>query len=149
MSVGVRLDIDVRGVTAIADRLDRVAGLMPGGLELWDTVGAVVESQVRRRMTDDQAGPDGRDWKAWSRRYANTRHGGHSLLDSGGDLIDSVGYVAAHDQVEVGSNMIYAATHQFGDDDRGIPARSYLGLSDDDGAEIEAVVLDWLDEVLA
>ena len=41
--------------------------------------------------------------------------------------------------VEVGSNLVYAATHQFGDPDRRIPARPYLGLSADDERDIEAL----------
>lgn len=41
----------------------------------------------------------------------------------------------------------YAATHQFGDASRGIPARPYMGFDDKDFADIERVREDFLDRV--
>lgn len=50
--------------------------------------------------------------------------------------------------VEIGSPWIYAATHQFGDDDRNIPARPFLGLSEADRDEIGDLAADFLQDAL-
>jgi len=75
-----------------------------------------------------------------------------SLIDAGRDatlLFEDIGgspaFRAARDEVQVGSNLIYAATHQFGDPARNIPARPFLGLSTDDRTEILALAQAWLE----
>jgi phage gpG-like protein len=52
------------------------------------------------------------------------------------------------DEVEIGSNLIYAATHQMGDEERNIPARAYLGLSDDDESELQEVIDDFISRAM-
>ena len=54
------------------------------------------------------------------------------------------------DEVEVGTNVEYAAIHQFGGDEVGIniPARPYLGLSPDNEADLLSVVEDFIEEAL-
>lgn len=48
--------------------------------------------------------------------------------------------------LQLGTNKVYGATHQFG---RGAtPARPFLGLSEADIAEIEAIAGDFLDDLL-
>lgn len=135
------LDVLRRRVGALG-KIDRRA--------LLDVIGATVESQTRRRITDDKEAPDGNEWAAWSGGYAAKRHGGHSLLEGEGLLLGSLGYAVAlaGDQVEVGSNMIYAATHQFGDEKRNIPARPFLGLSRDDEAELDDAIDNFISRVL-
>jgi phage virion morphogenesis protein len=144
---GVGLTYDLSGVAMLQRRVEAI-----GKFErrrLLDEIGATVESQTRRRIEDDKADPEGKAWPAWSDRYAKNRHGNQSLLESKGMLIGSLGYAVAlaGDQVEVGSNLIYAATHQFGDPKRNIPARPYLGLSGEDEAELEEVIDNFLRRV--
>lgn len=118
--------------------------------ELLDAVGALVASQTQRRISEDKESPEGVTWPAWSRRYARTRHSGQSLLQGEGGLVESIQHlVYGAEAVEIGSNLVYAATHQFGDPARrvkgqtwSIPARPYLGLSTDDLDELEALILD-------
>ncbi|AZQ10160.1 phage virion morphogenesis protein [Shewanella khirikhana] len=81
---------------------------------LLDTLGAVVESQTRRRIADEKTSPDGESWPDWSAAYAKTRHGNQSLLRGNGDLLDSIQYLVEKDQVRVGSPLPYAAVHQDG-----------------------------------
>lgn len=47
-------------------------------------------------------------------------------------------------RLEIGSNRVYAATHQLGDAGRHIPARPFLGLAGADKAEILAILADHL-----
>lgn len=145
---GARIVIDTSDLDRLQERLDRIAGI--GFHDVLETIGAVVESQVRRRISDDQEAPDGTPWADWSPAYAKKRHGGHSLLQSEGDLLDSIAPdFPSGDSVEVGSNLVYAGTQQVGNDVLGIPARPYLGLSGDDEQEITAVIEDWIEELLA
>lgn len=82
--------------------------------ELLDGLGAVVESQTRRRIADEKNAPDGQPWVDWSADYANTRHGNQSLLQGDGDLLDSIQYVVEQNQVRIGSPLAYAQVHQDG-----------------------------------
>jgi len=122
--------------------------------ELLDGVGALVASQTQERIASEKRGADGVAWPAWSERTAARRHAGQSLLVREGHLRDSIHHVVAGNEVRVGSDMIYAAIHQFGGRaGRGhaveIPARPYLGLSDDNRDEVRAVVEAFIAEVLA
>ena len=51
-------------------------------------------------------------------------------------------------QARLGAYVLQGATHQFGDEDRGIPARPFLGLSDDDRVRIEDLVVGDLAKLL-
>lgn len=63
-----------------------------------------------------------------------------------GHLLQSIQYFVESDRVIVGSNLKYAAIHQFGGlpNMRGgakfIPARPYIGLSADNIAELEEIL---------
>ncbi|WP_418904526.1 phage virion morphogenesis protein [Chromohalobacter moromii] len=43
---------------------------------------------------------------------------------------------------------MYGATHQYGDEDRGIAQREYLGFSDDDQANAAETLMDYLSELM-
>ena len=49
--------------------------------------------------------------------------------------------------VQVGTDSVYAATHQYGRDEANIPARPFLGLSSTDRREITAIIRDWAAEL--
>jgi phage virion morphogenesis protein len=145
---GTHLQVDTRGIERLARRIGKLASTQRG--ELLDAIGFEVENQTRRRIADEKRAPDGTPWPDWSPRYAQTRHGGHSMLQGEDDLLDSIQYLVRGDQVEVGSNLVYAAIHQFGGAEVGmpIPARPYLGLGPENDADLLAVVEDYLDQVL-
>lgn len=150
MSIGV--EISVNGIERVQQRMlslsrDNFSAML-------EEVGGLVESQVRRRISEQKTSPDGKNWPAWSDSYARTRHGNHSLLENEGDLLDSIQYVINGDELEVGSNVKYAATHQFGDKrlafgkvDVVIPPRPFLGLSDADMDEVVEVIDDFIDDI--
>ncbi len=109
---------------------------------LLEDVGAIVESQTRRRLGQEKKSPDGKSWKKWSDKYARTRNSGHKLLENKGHLMDSLDFKVIGTEVHIGSNLIYSATHQMG---RGnIPARPFLGISPENKNEINQVINDWL-----
>ncbi|HPL75678.1 MAG TPA: phage virion morphogenesis protein [Candidatus Sumerlaeota bacterium] len=64
------------------------------------------------------------------------------LMDSG-RLANSITFEANDKQVEIGTNLVYAATHQFG---RGaIPARPYLGFQESDVERFLDLINEWLE----
>ena len=67
-----------------------------------------------------------------------------------GDLLDSIQFITRGAEVEVGTNLIYGAIHQFGGAEVGmkIPARPYLGLSPDNEANLLGVVEDFIERAL-
>lgn len=129
----------------LAGRLERLAQLDTA--PLLEGIGAEIESQTRRRIAIDKASPANDPWPDWSAEYAETRHSGQSLLQGDGHLLDSITYEVQGDNVLVGSPLIYAATHQYGDPDRGIEQREFLGLEGQDLDDVVGLVDDYLESL--
>lgn len=110
-----------------------------------------------------QTGPDGTAWSALQPWYKKEKsQNKNRVLTLRGFLRGQlVSQVVGGKSVEVGSNLVYAAVHQFGGTIkpksgkllafRGhvaksvtIPARPYLGLSDADQNELVERTLEWL-----
>ena len=99
---------------------------------------------------DSETAPDGRPWAplnaeyaAWKRKF----HGHDRILKLRGYLRDTLRYQATDVSVAIGSNRVYSAIHQFGgqagrEHKATIPARPYLGVSDDDVAAILEIIED-------
>lgn len=150
MSIGLQFDLSSIG--RLQERIARLGNV--DRQDLLEQLAGVAESQTRRRITEEQETPDGEPWQAWSADYAATRHGGQALLQGEGNLVDSITSEIEGDEALIGSNLVYAAIHQFGGTPdmapgpAGIPAREYLGFSRDNLDEIEAVADRWLDKHL-
>ena len=145
------LTLEIHGLDRVNAMLDRVAsGIQGRRSELLVAMGTEVESQTRRRIQEEGPAADGISWPGWSSRYAATRHGGHSLLRGEGNLLDSLQSFADAQVAEVGTNLEYAAIHQFGGAEVGsnIPARTYLGISAANAADLAQVVRHWLASVV-
>ena len=82
--------------------------------ELLESIGAVVESQTRRRISDEKTSPAGERWEEWSEGYRKTRSGNQSLLQGNGDLLDSIQDIVERGRVRVGSPLRYSGVHQDG-----------------------------------
>ena len=137
---GVAYNLAAPELGPVIARLARELARRPAELaELMDAAGSVLDSSTQRRINAEKTTPDGDRWPGWSEAYGQTRRAGHSLLVSDQYLLESIQHVATAREVQVGSNWPYAAIHQFGGADvgrPGLPARPYLGLSDDDRTEI-------------
>ena len=149
------MSIAVHAEVRLDRRLRELGAAIPRDFlpDLLDDLGAAAASQTQRRISEEKTAPDGAPWEPWSKRYAKTRHSGQGLLESQGDLFDSIQHAVEGDEVLVGSNLVYAATHQLGDqgtDRRGrrrnIPARPYLGISRANARELDEIIRDaWRD----
>lgn len=113
---------------------------------------------------DSEETPDGQRWPPLKRprnrkrdRSKKRRGRGDKVLNDTGLLRTSV--TASQSQghfeettdhsIEWGTNLDYAATHQFGDPRRNIPAREFLGISRDMEQDIEELVGDFVEEEIA
>jgi phage gpG-like protein len=139
----------------------RLGNLTP----VFDEIGGMLVTSTNKRF-EDQAGPDGTAWKpltattllfraqggirgkkevfrkdgGLTARASKTINAAKILILSGA-LQKSITHRASATQVQVGTNRVYAAIHQFGGRaGRGkkvdIPARPFLGLSDADRSSI-------------
>lgn len=134
----------------------------PDKSELLDGLGALGSSQTKRRIEVEKTAPDGTDW------HANAE--GSSTLFLSGALADSIDHeLQSSSAVAWGSSLIYAGVHQFGavivpDSAKTlafsiggspvfakkvtIPARPYVGISDENSREIESTALRFVSDVL-
>lgn len=72
------------------------------------------------------------------RSWAQRKIAGRKILIQSGRLLRSITYHAQTHGVDVGTNLVYAATHQFG---RGaIPARPFLVMQDGDTTEAARIL---------
>ena len=105
---GVRITVDVED-ESLRSALRRLTARVDDLKPVMDEIGSsLVASTIDRfeRETD----PDGKPWKP-SRRAQ--REGGQTLTDKG-RLRASITHRADRDGVDVGTNVVYAAIHQFG-----------------------------------
>lgn len=113
---------------------------------------------------NQQQAPDGTPWAKLNPKYAQNkpRHLQNRKLTLSGHLRKSIRWQLLDSQsVLVGTNVKYAAIHQFGGTIRPkkgkalafggrfvqsvtIPARPYLGISEQDNKEIREIIKDWV-----
>ena len=141
VAVQTSITVDDRIVQAA---LARLGSHLDDMTEPMDEIGVMLVSSVTHRF-ETGVGPDGRPWIPSARALSE---GGQTLVMRG-HLRDSQTHVAGPRSVEVGTNLVYGAVHQFGGRaGRGLsvtlPARPYLGLDGDDEAEILDIINDWI-----
>ena len=111
---------------------------------LMESVGEALRSGTIERFEAEED-PQGKKWKPSTRAMA----GGGKTLDKESHLKDSIDYAATSDKVMVGSNLPYARIHQLGGKTgKGhkvdMPARPYLGVSEEDMDEVRETMADFL-----
>ena len=160
-SVSVKVDVD-GDIDQLISRLDRISGIDKAGV--MNAIAEGLRTSTQERFRTGTA-PDGSRWEPSAR--ASGKKQGKTLVQSGG-MKNSIRAKADESGAAVGTNKIYAATHQFGDErtirakngkylkfkigDRfvsvpsvrvSIPARPFLGVSQSDDEDIREL----LDEV--
>ena len=126
------LDAALAHLTAVLSRPDAVM----------DRIGRYLVASTLQRF-ERERGPDGKPWLKSARALAE---GGKTLTDTG-RLRGSIAHTVTEGgrAVEAGSNVVYAAIHQFGGRaGRGrratIPARPYLGIDERDRTNILHII---------
>lgn len=144
---GASFEITLDGLAFVQHRLAKLSAI--DTRKLLRHVGAIAESQTRRRINKERTAPSGEPWEPLSKKYAawkSTKSRG-GLLRLYTHLLDSITYEVNGDEVLIGTNVIYGATNQYGSEDGRIPARPYLGLSSENQDDLEKEIVSWLDKV--
>lgn len=167
---GITLETKVIGTAAIR-AFRQLAGVMSDTTPVMRAIGVGLVEGVHTRF-EQGVDPDGAAWAPLNPGYAAIKKGPGILRESGmrGGLLGSITFIASADTVQVGTNKIYAAVHQFGAtivprlashlrfwmagglveaDSVTIPARPILGVSADDARMTEETVVDALDRAVS
>ena len=149
------LDIAVTGLDQALRTADALASI--AAVEIADAIGALGVRQTQRRIASEKTSPAG---AAWKKNISGT-----SILFRSGALAASISHRASAAGASWGSPLIYAAIHNYGGvikpktkkalrfplrgrQDQHIrksvtmPKREYLGISAENAAEMERMVVD-------
>lgn len=146
---GVQVTIEPEGLEEIQAALNLLA---ERGRRLTPCLKDVGEHLLRSidRRFDEQISPE---WQPWAdisdvtKERKQGRFGEGKILTDTGRLRRSISYDASHNGLVVGTNTIYAAIHQLGGETgigKTMPARPFLGLSDQDKQDILEIVAEHL-----
>jgi phage virion morphogenesis protein len=162
------IGFDLKEIDAVKKLLARASLDGAARTRLLQSIGVEMETQTQERF-DTQKSPDGDSWKALAQKtaayYASKGWTARSILVGEGTLRDSITSEVQGGawSTLVGVTMEYAAIHQWGGEIRPksaralfvpgygrlkkvtIPARPYLGVSQDDAKIIEAAVMTFLE----
>lgn len=154
----ITIEIDDRKLrAAIGELLERIADPRPA----LEEIGEVLVASTKRRF-GSETDPQGNRW-APNSQVTLARKRNPKILTEEGFLGDTIhAQLQGKRAVAVGSNLVYAATHQFGarqgafgSTARGapipwgeIPPRPFLGLSDEDGERVLEILRDHLERGL-
>jgi len=124
------IEFGVHGFESATLRMSRLSAFQPDPLLV--ILGNLLRRQTLRHF-DQESGPAGK-WADLRPSTIARKRGGQILFDTG-RLRGSIGVVAGHKQVEVGTSVAYARFHQHGT--RNMVARPFVGLTAADHDEIE------------
>lgn len=154
MADGVSITVDVADLAHVEALVSRISNF--DATELMSAIGAMGESQTRRRISDEKTSPDGTAW-------APNREGTSILLKSGEHLLASIAWTSSAAEAEWGASWEHAHVHQDGmvitpknaaqlsfmlggklvhAKKVTIPKREIVGLSEDNKVEILQLVTD-------
>ena len=135
-------EVEVLGLQELIIKLKKLENFDFNGIKA--AIGQSLRTSTMERFRN-QEDPEGKKWVASIR----TKESGGSILSDTSILRNSIGVYRQSKSVELGTNTIYAAAHQFGDQriirakgraiKRNIPKRSFLGLNDEDIEEIKGM----------
>ncbi|MEW4983077.1 MAG: phage virion morphogenesis protein [Cycloclasticus sp.] len=129
---------DQQVVDAFRRLVDKAENLEP----VFADIGEALLNSHRDRW-DRQESPDGEPWAKLDPKYqARKKKNAGKVLVLEGLMRDTLAYNVSASRLELGTNFVQGATHQFGDKSRGIPARPFLGISDEDEVEILEILRD-------
>jgi phage virion morphogenesis protein len=102
-------------------------------------IGSILVRNIRNRIVAEET-PDGAPFASLQERTRQRKSGAGILRERAmrGGLFGSFVSQVDGAVLRVGTNKVYAATHQFGRD--AIPARPFLGLSDEDRRDIRETI---------
>lgn len=142
---GSHIKFEATGLKPLHERVKVLASADTSSL--MPRIGEYLQRSTQARFKAQEA-PDGSAWEALKpRTVKRKKYNAKKVLTELGYLRKNIFYqVLGPSRVEVYSNAIYGATHQFGREEAKIPARPFLGISSEDGQELQAIIKDWAAE---
>ena len=136
---GTTLSLDIDSATAplldlLTDLGQRATNLGPAWQEVGDYLRDVTDQRFQLHV-----GPDNTPWDALDPKYQRRKKKNQDrILVLDGYLVESFHHEITDGGLglDYGSNLVYAATHHFGREDDGIPARPILGIDAANQTEI-------------
>jgi phage virion morphogenesis protein len=98
----------------------------------------LIESHQERFQLEVE--PDGTPWEPLSPKTIKQKGGDDRILQSSDTMRDQLAYQLSGNELEFGSNLEYAATHQFGREADGIVARPFIGLATGQWSDVDEIV---------
>ncbi len=141
----ITIDLDTARVDTAFRRL------VAAGADLTDPmaeIGEILVASTQDRF-DEGVSPEGFAWSPLDpeyEAYKREKRPNAEILVFDEFLVAGFVYHADAGGVDIGTNSVYGATHQYGDAGRGIPTRPFLGVSADDEAAILDVLNDYIEE---
>lgn len=134
---GARVVVD--GSTAIIKQA--LDALRKQGADLTEPNAEVGEYLIESHQDrfDRAESPDGDAWAPLSDDYKKRSKRPSDILIEDGTLKGTLNYNASQEQLLFGTPMEYGAAHHFGYEKRNLPARPWLGLSDEDENVVIAI----------
>jgi phage virion morphogenesis protein len=149
VSVGIAYAINSPDIAAANARLAELAAKYDDLTPIM-VAAAAIAAQASERAFQEERSPGGQQWPplatATQRAFVarGVRRGAHPILQVTGQLAASLSSMVTPQSMVFGTNMIQAAVQQFGESDRNIPSRAFVGLSDDDLSAIEQAAVAFL-----
>jgi len=139
------IDIEARSALEFLVNIEgRLANTKPLMQDIAGVMADAVEENFRKEGRP-QKWADLKPATKERRRKKNPPKWPGKILQDTGNLAASISTRVTSDEATIGTIEKYAATHQFGDESRGIPQREFLTLGEDDLEEIQELAIDYLD----
>lgn len=160
---GASIEVEIRDEVVVR-AFQRLEGVMDNTTPVMAAIGTGLVGSTHRRFLT-QTDPEGAPWVALNPDYRAMKRNSRILTETG-RLRDSMTSRPGPDQVVVGTNVISAAVHQFGATivprnashlvfrlasgvvlakSVTVPARSFLGINDDDEEMIADTVFGFVE----
>ncbi len=136
----INIDYDDAAVKqSLKKLLDKLGGLEP----VFRDIGESLLISHRERF-DRAVSPEGVPWPDLSPAYQQRKRRNRDKILVLDGWLRQLHYTASDAELDLGTDRIYGATHQFGDPARNIPARPFLGLDEAERATVLDLLEEWL-----
>lgn len=143
-------EIKIEGLDQLNVKLKQLENLDIKGIK--GAIGQSIRTSTMERFQNEED-PEKKKWVPSIRtKESLSLNLSNKILTKSSNLRTSIRVESSSNSVEVGTNTIYAATHQFGDKrivrakgkaiKRNIPKRSFLGINEEDIEEIKSILED-------
>ena len=133
--------------TPINQFLARLAAHIDDLSPLFADWGEYLIGSTQDRMARELS-PDGQPWAPLSPAYAATKPEDLPILRLTGAMADTLAYNAGPKDFEFGTGRIYGAAQHFGRPEIHLPARPWLGLTEEDVTELLLQTRDYVADTL-